>query len=213
MTGDDTPGDSRRHVDRKTTLYDVARATAFAEDATTEPPVGNVRSRVKLVACLVLATMPGALGALALFGAFTRTGTSDGAFPLAVGSLLVAALLLVLGLRSRLSADLEVLWVRFFGIRGTAVRFDALVSATFGMTFPSISFGVTLRDHDGERVVVHANWWRDERAIVAFIAQRLLEHDVPMDRDTAALVARALRVPRPEVRIVRRPPLRRGRPR
>jgi hypothetical protein len=200
-------------VDRKTTPYDVARATAFVDVAPTERPVGGVRSRVRPVACLVLATMPGALGALALFGAFTRTGTSDGAFPLAVASLLIAALLLVLGLRSRLSADRELIWVRFFGLRGTAVRFDDLVSATFGMTFPSISFGVTLKDHHGKRVVVHANWWRDEPAVVAFVAQRLLERDVPMDRDTAALVARALGVRRPEVRIVHRPLLRRDRPR
>ena len=200
-------------MSRRSSVYDVARATAFVGDATSESVVSDVRSRVKPVACLVLAAMPGALGVLALFGAFTRTGTSDGAFPLAIASLLIAALLLVLGLRSRLSADMDVLWVRFFGIRGTAVRFDDLVSATFGMTFPSISFGMTMKDGHGKRVVVHANWWRDELSILAFISQRLLEHDVPMDRDTAALVARALGVPAPEVRIVRRPLLRRDPPR
>jgi hypothetical protein len=155
--------------------------------------------------------MPGALGAIALAAAIGRSGTEDGAFPLAVGALLIAASLLVLGLWSRLSVTREDLTVRFFGIRSTSVRFDQLVSSTFGMTLPSISFGLALQDHRGARVVVHANWWQDEKVVLSLVCRRLLEHDVPMDHETAVVVARTLGVPEPPARIIRRPLLRRDR--
>jgi hypothetical protein len=196
---------------RKSSLYDQARGTAFKAIPRVAPTVDHVETRVRHGAVTLLALMPGALGAIALAAALGRSGPSDGAFPLAIAALLISASLLALGRWSRLSADRELLSVRFFGLRSTTMRFDAAVAATFGMTFPSISFGVTLKDRLGRRVVVHANWWRDEEVVIAFVCRRLLEHDVALDRATANIVARTLAVPRPAARIVHRPLLRKDR--
>ena len=192
--------------------YEVASATAFRGVVADPSAIRHVESRVRLGACLLLAVMPATLGLLAFAAAFSRSGPSDGAFPLGVIALSAAASLLLLGLRSRLSIDQNRLTVRFFGLRSTTVEFEDVESATYGMTFPSISFGVALKDHQGERAVVHANWWRDEPTIMALLTQQLLGRDIAMDEATAGIVARTLRVPRPEPRIAHRPLLRRDRP-
>ena len=194
------------------TLYDVANATAFRGGLSDRSTTHHVETRVRLGTLLLLAAMPATLGLIAHAAAFSRSGTTDGAFPLGVVALSSAASLLLLGLRSRLSIDRNQLTVRFFGLRSTTVEFEHVKSATYGMTFPSISFGVTLGDHQGERAVVHANWWRDEPTVIALVAQQLLGRDIAMDEATAGIVARTLRVPRPAARIMHRPLLRRGRP-
>jgi hypothetical protein len=101
--------------------------------------------------------------------------------------------------------------VRFFGLRGTTVRFDELLAATFSMTFPTISFAITLRDRTGRKAVVHANWWRDEGMATVPILSALVEHEVAMDRTTARIVSQVLRVARPAATIVHRGLIRKDR--
>jgi hypothetical protein len=196
----------------KRRLFDVANATAFRGRLSDRPTTHSVETRVRLGTLLLLTAMPATLGLIAHAAAFSRSGTTDGAFPLGVVAMTGAASLLLLGLRSRLSIARNQLTVRFFGLRSTTVEFEHVKSATYGMTFPSISLGMTLKDHQGKRAVVHANWWREEPTVIALVAQQLLERDIAMDEATASIVARTLRVPRPAARIMHRPLLRRDRP-
>ena len=125
--------------------------------------------------------------------------------------IVVAGCLFVLGLRSFLVVSPEGVTVRFFGIRTTAVRFDQLTSATFGMAFPSISHAITLRDADGRKALVHSNWWNGEREAVRPICRAILDLEVPVDRSTARTIAMVLRVKRPTAMIVHRGVIRRDR--
>lgn len=155
-----------------------------------------------------VAGFPGVIGAVGLLAAFSRSGVHDGAFPLAVGLLVVAGILLVLGIRSLLWVEDDRVTVRFFGLRSTSVLFRELQSATFGMAFPSISYAITLTDEGGRKALIHANWWRGEAPAVTAVCRALVEHDVPMDHSTTRLVSRVLRVKRPKPRITHRPWLR-----
>jgi len=127
--------------------------------------------------------------------------------------LLGALALLVLGLRSFLTLDGNQLTVRFYGIRSTTVRLDELDSATFAMLFPSLSYVMTLADRNGRKARIHANWWRDEATFMPPICRSLVEHDVAMDRMTARIVSRVLKVKRPNARVVQYPLLRKDRTR
>jgi len=91
------------------------------------------------------------------------------------------------------------------------VRLDELDSATFAMLFPSISYVISLADRRGRKARIHANWWRDEAAFMPPICRALVDHDVAMDRTTARIVSRVLRIKRPAARIVHRALLRRDR--
>lgn len=154
---------------------------------------------------------PGVIGALALGAALSRGGTNDGAYPLGIGALLGSVVLLALGLKSRLVVTGDQITVRFFGLRGTTVRFADLASATFGMVFPSISFAISLRDNNGKKAIVHANWWRDEATFFPMICSVLVQFDVPMDRGTARVVSQVLGIKRPKPRIVHHALLRKDR--
>lgn len=193
--------------------YDVALSTAFpAGDGPAKRPAGAaLRVRLHPYAIAFVAGFPGLLGVTALGAAMSRGGTNDGAFPLGAVLLGAAATLLALGLGSYLAVDEQGVTVRFYGARSTRVRFDELVAATFGMSFPSISFNVALKDRRGSTARVHANWWSRERDIMAIVLRELLDRDVSMDRQTAALVARTLKVEAPAARIVHRALLRRDR--
>ena len=98
------------------------------------------------------------------------------------GLLLVAGCLFVLGVRSVIVIRRHDVTVRFFGLRSTTLQFNQLDSATFAMSFPSISYGLALVDSQGRKVTVHANWWQGEVETIQRICRALLQHDVPMDR-------------------------------
>jgi hypothetical protein len=159
-------------------------------------------TRIHPAALAFVAGFPAAIGGLALLAASTRSLPDDGALPLGVGLLTLSGIVLVLGLGSSLRVFPDRVSVRFFGVRSTTVRFADLSSATLGMTVPTISFAITLRDRSGRKAVVHANWWREERSIMAPICRAILELDVPVDRSTARVVASVLGVRRPRARIV-----------
>ena len=180
----------------------VAVATAFTRSRGRAAFDGAPRQRLHPGAIALVAGFPGIVGAALVLAAFSRSGTSDGAFLPGVVILGVAAILLVLGLRSVALVEGDRLTVRFYGLRSTTVRLDELTSATFGMAAPSISYAITLKDRLGRKVLVHANWWRREGPIVRPVLQALLDHDVPMDRSTARIVQMVLEVPRPDARIV-----------
>jgi hypothetical protein len=167
---------------------------------------GVFHTRLHPGAIAFVVGFPGVIGILALITAFSRIDQvgleSDGAYGLGVVVTGVALLLLVLGLRSFMRVDGENVTIRFFGIRSTTLRLAELVSATFGMPLPSISFTIRLTDRSGRHVLVHANWWRDEAAVVRPVLQALVDHDVPMDRSTARIVSEVLRVERPTARII-----------
>ncbi|HEY7591325.1 MAG TPA: hypothetical protein VH723_10045 [Candidatus Limnocylindrales bacterium] len=150
-----------------------------------------------------MAGFPAAIGVLALIGYLSRS-PRDGALPVAMAFLALAGVLLVLGRRSFLRFDDESITVRFFGLRSTTLRFNELAAATFGMAFPSISYAISLVNGRRRKVLVHANWWRDEAIAVAVVCRALLRCDVPMDRSTARIVGKVLRVKRPRARIVHR---------
>jgi hypothetical protein len=192
---------------RRGSAFHAAVRSAFSR-AAREPiargPGGTVATRISPYALAFVAGFPGAIGGLALAAAISRAGLSDGAFALGAGLLLLAGCLLVLGLRSVLVVGPDRVTARFFGLRSTSVRFDRLTSATFGMTFPSISYGIALIDRDGRKAIVHANWWQDEAEVMRPILRALVDHDVAMDRTTARVVSQTLRIPRPKPRIIHR---------
>ena len=68
------------------------------------------------------------------------------AIPVVIVLLVIAAGLMVLALRSRLVTDAEGVDVQFFGLRSSAILWDEVVAATFGMSFPSLAFGIRLAD-------------------------------------------------------------------
>ena len=188
---------------RRGSAFHAAARSAFAR-AAREPTApatdGLVRTSISPYALAFVAGFPGAIGGLALAAAMSRTGVTDGAFPLGAGLLLLAGFLLALGIRSVLDVGPDSVMARFFGLRGTTVAFNRLASATFGMTFPSISFGIALVDRDGRKVIEHANWWRDEAEVMRPIFRALVDHDIAMDRTTARVVSKTLGIPRPKPR-------------
>jgi hypothetical protein len=200
-------------VKRDSPLRAAAR-TAFSKSSGSvddRDRTGTIRTSIGVRALAFVVGFPGVLGLVAMWVALSRQGVNDGAFPLAVGSLALAGLLLVLGALSSLSVGPGRLTVRFFGLRATSVRFDELAEATFGMAWPSISFAITLRDRHGRTAVVHANRWRDEAIVMRRVCQALYERDVAMDRSTARIVAATIRVKRPKARILHHAIFRRDR--
>ena len=211
---------NRRHAIvnamRRGTAFHAAVASAFARSALgpiASSSDGVVATQIRPHAMAFVAGFPGVIGVLALAAAMSRTGPTDRAFWL--GALLLAPglCLLVLGIRSNLTVRPEAVSVRFFGVRETTIKFDQLVSATFGMTFPSISYGIALTDRDGRKAIIHANWWNDEAAVMRPILRALADRDVAMDRTTARIVSKTLRIPRSKPRIIHHGSIRHGRDR
>jgi hypothetical protein len=197
---------------KRLSAYNAAAKSAFGRSrgaAVVSSRTGEFRLRPTWV--LFVAGFPGAFGLLAATAAFSRGGTSDGAFPLAMVALAGSVALLALGLASRLATTDDRLTVRFYGFRSTAVRFAELTSATFGMAFPSLSFAITLTDRNRTKATVHANWWDKEATILRVVFTELLRNDVSMDRATARVVSQTLGVKRPKPRIVHHALLRKGR--
>lgn len=186
--------------------YAVALSTAFrpGDGRRKLPQAARFGVRLNPYAIAFVAGFPGLVGGTMLVAALSRTGTSDGAFPVGAVLLVAAGALLVLGLRSYLALDDHGVTVRFYGIRATRVRFEELVAATFGMAFPSISFSIALKGSRDRTARIHANWWRREREIMAVVLGELLDRDVAMDRQTAAIVAKTFKVEAPRPRIVHR---------
>jgi hypothetical protein len=154
---------------------------------------------------------PGLIAAAMLGAAFSRSGVTDGAFAPGLALVAGAAVLLVLGLRSVISVGPDDLTVRFFGVRATTIALREIASATLEMAFPSISFAMVLRDQAGRKVLVHANWWRDEASVMLPVYRALVEFDVAMDRSTARVVSKVLKVKRPKAGIVHHGLLRKDR--
>jgi hypothetical protein len=195
--------------------FHAAVNSAFARSRA-QPPKDGVAGRARPIRIHPLALafvvgFPGAIGAIALLAAMPRSGQDDGAFPLGVGLLALAAVLLILGVRSAVWVGPDALSVRFFGLRFTTVRFDEITSATFGMAFPSISFAIVLTDRRGRKALVHANWWRDETTVVTAVCRALVRYDMPMDRSTARIVSQVLRIRRPRAQITHHGLLRKDR--
>jgi hypothetical protein len=172
----------------------VARSSA--------PPPASVRLGLHPGGLAFVAGFPGLIGVTALGVSVTRSIPEDGARPLGIITLVVAGALLALGLGSRLVVTPEFVSVRFFGLRSTTVRFADLVSATFSMAFPSISFAITLRDRFGRRAIIHANWWHHEGQATVPILRAIAARRVPVDRSTARIVGQVLSGPRPVASIV-----------
>jgi hypothetical protein len=197
---------------RRDSSLHVATNTAFRRSlqpsSTARSPSGAIVTRLYPGALAFVAGFPGLIGLAGLGAALSRIDRvgldKDGAYGLGIGMTAIAVILLVLGLRSFARIDGDRLTVRFFGIRATTVDLRELVSATFGMPLPSISFTIKLTDRSRRKVLLHANWWQDEAAIVRPALQALLDHDVPMDRSTARIVSQVLNVKRPHAQIVHR---------
>ena len=177
------------------------RAGAAARASEDAPPL-TVRLRIHPAALAFVTGFPGVIGLLAVAASLGRSVPDEGARPLGIGLLVVAALLLVLGVRSRLVVTPDAVTVRFFGLRSTTVRFAAIATATFSMTFPSISYAITFTDSRGKKAIVHANWWRREGSAMVPIFRAIVERQVAFDRTTARIVARVLGVKRPPATIV-----------
>lgn len=141
-------------------------------------------------------------GCIAIARWIEPTTATPGEPPVGQVLLALAAVLLLLGLRSFLRVEDEAITVRFYGLRSTTLRLDELAAATFVMAFPSISYAISLTDQRGRKALVHANWWRDESIAMLAVSRALVQHDVPMDRSTARIVARVLRIKRPKARII-----------
>ena len=186
----------------------MAVASAFAwsiRGAVKDGPTGGiVQLRIHPAALATVVGFPGVIGSFSVGVAMSRSLAKDGASSLGVGLLALAVVLLILGLGSRLRIDKDTLAVRFFGLRSTTIRFDELESATFVMGFPSISFAIALRDRHRRKALVHANWWSDEGSAVRPLCQALVHFDVAMDRSTARVVSKVLRIKRPQARILPR---------
>jgi hypothetical protein len=193
-------------VDRRSrTLASVAAGTAFgrSRDGVARASQADPRPlRIRRAWLAFTVGFPAAVGAVALAAALGRSGTGDGALALAVVLLSVAALLLVLGAASGVWLATTTLTIRFFGFRKTTVRLDELVSATFVMAMPSISYALVLRDRQGRKGLFHANWWDREPDVLVPVCAALLQNDVAMDRQTARVVAQTMRVKPPKARIV-----------
>lgn len=112
------------------------------------------------------------------------------AMPVVIGLLVIAAGLVLLALMSRLVRDDEGIDVRFFGLRSRAIRWDEVVAATFGMSFPSLAFGIWLADRGGRRVRLHFGYWNDEKRLLSIVAPRILQAGPDMDAQTAEILAR-----------------------
>jgi hypothetical protein len=168
------------------------------------PPSSTVRLRIHPAALAFVAGAPGLIGATSLLATALEPVPNDGRPVFGIVLLAVAVLLVGLGLASRLVVSPDGVTVRFFGLRSTTVRFDELVAATFSMTFPAISYAITLRDRAGRKAVVHANWWRDEGMATVPTLRALVEAEVAMDRTTARIVSQVLGVARPAATIVHR---------
>jgi hypothetical protein len=164
----------------------------------------TVRLRIHPAALAFVTGFPGVIGLLAVAVSLGRSVPDDGARPFGIGLLLVAALLLVLGARSRLVVTPDAVTVRFFGLRSTTVRFAEMATATFSMTFPSISYAITFADSRGKQAIVHANWWRREGTAMVAIFRSIVGRQVAFDRTTARIVAQVLGVKRPPATIVHR---------
>ena len=76
---------------------------------------------------------------------------------------------------SRLVTDEDGLDVRFFGLHSRAIRWDEVVAATLGMSFPSLAYGLWLADGGGRRVRLHFGYWDDEERLLSMVAPRILE--------------------------------------
>ncbi len=183
-----------------------AASTAFAGsiDVAPESPAGPVRLKIHRSWLAGVVGAPAVVGALILWSGLSHEDADPSVVPIGSALLAGAAALLVLGLRSFVSLDQGRLTSRFFGIQSTTVRLDQLASATFAMLFPSISYVITLEDGQGRKARVHANWWRGEAMLMLPLAQALVAHDVAMDRTTARIVSKILRIRRPQARIVHR---------
>lgn len=199
---------------RRRTLLDAAVHSAFVRSRrrTAVVDTGGPRSlRLHRAALAFVVGFPGAIGTIALVAAMSRSGTSDNAFPLAIGALGLATILLALGVRSALRVAPDDVTVRFFGRKSTTVRFGDVTSATFGMAFPSLSYAITLADRHGRKALIHANWWQDEAVVMTPVCRALIKYDVPMDRATARVVSRVLGVKRPRAQIIHRALIRKDR--
>lgn len=120
------------------------------------------------------------------------------AIPVVLGLLVITAGLALLAFMSRLVTDDGRIDIRFFGLRSRAIRWDEVVAATFGMSFPSLAFGIWLADPGGRRVRLHFGYWNDEDRLLSVVAPRLLQVGPDMDAGTAEILGRMTHTkPRP----------------
>jgi hypothetical protein len=191
---------------KRDTRPQFAASTAFAKSigATDDASPQSVRLRIHRSWLAFVVGFPATTGALILWSGLSHEGADPTVVPIGLVLLAGSAALLVLGVRSYVRLEEGRLTSRFFGIRSTTVRLDQLVGATFAMLFPSISYVITIEDREGRKARVHANWWSNEQTLMNPLARALVEGDVAMDRTTARIVSKILRIKRPKARIVHR---------
>jgi hypothetical protein len=142
----------------------------------------------------ILALFPAAfLGLLALAFCAPAIEGRPILVPIVVILLAASVILLLLTAISRLTIDPHVLAVRFVSIRTTRLRWDRIVSARYGLSFPSLALGVTLTEVSGRRVRVAFGYWANERRMLDTFAAQLDAVRPEMDAPTTQIVAEILR--------------------
>ena len=191
---------------KRVTRSQFAASTAFAQSigAAPDSSAESVKLRVHRSWLAFVVGFPALTGGLIVWSGLIHEGADPTVLPIGLVLLAGSAALLVLGIRSYVRLEDGRLTSRFFGIRSTTVRLDQLVGATFAMLFPSISYVITLEDREGRKARIHANWWSKEQTLMTPLARALVEGDVAMDRTTARIVSKILRIQRPKARIVHR---------
>lgn len=120
------------------------------------------------------------------------------AIPAVIGLVVAAAGLVLLTGVSRLVTDEDGLDVRFFGLRSRSIRWDEVVAATLGVSFPSLAYGIWLADAEGRRVRLHFGYWDDEERLLSLVAPRILDVGPDMDAEAAEFLGRLTHTdPRP----------------
>jgi hypothetical protein len=110
-----------------------------------------------------------------------------------VGTLVVGGgLLSGLAWASRLRFTDSAIYVRFFSFRGTTMLWESIATTTYGISYPSLGIGITLRDTEGRKVIIHFNFWDREQLLFRELARRLTEIDPAMDVGTRQVVALAM---------------------
>jgi hypothetical protein len=113
-------------------------------------------------------------------------------WPIVVALVVGGGLLGGLAWASRLRFTDSAIYVRFFSFRGTTILWESIAATTYGISYPSLGIGITLRDTGGRKVIIHFNFWDREQLLFRELARRLTKIDPAMDLGTRQVVALAM---------------------
>jgi hypothetical protein len=113
-------------------------------------------------------------------------------WPIVVSLAVGGGLLGGLAWASRLRITDSTIYVRFFSFRGTKILWDSVASSTYGINYPSLGMGITLRDGRGRKVIIHFSFWDRERSLFRELARRLTEIGPAMDVGSKQVFASAM---------------------